>query len=184
MSAITAQMQGLSLHEPVQAATSPPPDDAQSPPKPRHPHPTKPVQVNIRPLPSREDCRAARQHCMYYGFYAGEFAIQKMLINCFPEQLEGRNPFDASLFLAGLGHVRGVTGRPDIGVHIAYVAKRNKDMVPTIGLEVGQVTFIVGLFPLEQEAYLNRPTQAQVDMLAEMFGTKPTWWEIAQLSDL
>ena len=121
---------------------------------------------------------------MYYGFYAGEFAIQKMLINCFPEQLEGRDPFDAGLFLAGLGHVREVTGRRDIGVHIAYVAKRNKDMVPTIGLDVGQVTFIVGLFPLEQEAYLNRPTQEEVDMLAEMFGTKPTWWEIAQLTDL
>lgn len=121
---------------------------------------------------------------MYYGFYAGEFAIQKMLINSFPEQLGGRDPFDAGLFLTGLNYVRDVTGRSSIGVHIAYVAQRNKDMVPSIGLDVGEATFIVGLFPLEQEAYLNRPTQEEVDMLAEMFGTKPTWWEIAQLTDL
>ena len=78
-----------------------------------------------------------------------------------------------------------VTRRADIGVHIAYyVAQRNKDMVPSIRLDAGDATFIVELFPLKQEVYLNRPTQEEVDVLAEMFGTKPTWLEIAQFSDL
>ncbi|KAI1791754.1 hypothetical protein LXA43DRAFT_1010354 [Ganoderma leucocontextum] len=184
MSSITARIQELTLDEPGQAATTPKPDAAQSLPKSRRPRATNPVQVNPRPLPTAEECRAARKRCMYYGFYAGEDAIQKMLINCFPKQLGGRDPYDPGLFLTGLAFVRDVTGRRDIGVHIAYVAQRNKDATPSIGLEAGAVTFIVGLFPLEREAYINRITQEDVDMLAEYFGTKPSWWEIAQLGDI
>ena len=59
---------------------------------------------------------------MYYGFYAGEHAIQKMLINSFPEQLGGKDPFDPGFFITGLNYVRHVTKRRDIGVHIAYIA--------------------------------------------------------------
>ena len=121
---------------------------------------------------------------MYYGFYAGEHAIQKMLINSFPEQLGGKDPFDPGFFITGLNYVRHVTKRRDIGVHIAYIAQRNKEMVPSIGLDVGEPKFIIWLFALEEEAYRKRITQEKVDMLAEMFGTKPTWWEIAQLTDL
>ena len=121
---------------------------------------------------------------MYYGFYGGENALQKMMINCFPEELEGRKLYDPNLFLAAIEFIRNVTGRPDIGIHSAYVAQRNKDAIPSIGLEVGKQTFIVGLFPLEREAYMNRITQENVDMLEEFFGTKPTWWEISQLTDL
>ena len=121
---------------------------------------------------------------MYYGFYGGELAIQKMLINCFPKELEGRNPLDPYLFLAALEFLRDVTNRADIGIHVAYVSQRNKDAIPSIGLDVGAVTFIVGLFPLEKEAYMNRITQENVDMLAEFFGTKPSWWEISQLCSL
>ncbi|PIL28194.1 hypothetical protein GSI_09731 [Ganoderma sinense ZZ0214-1] len=186
-SSISARMQELSLDsgDSVRPAATPQPHPAKSRlPEHRRPHFTSSVQVNPRPLPTPEECRAARKRCMYYGFYAGEMALQKMLIKCFPEQLSGRDPFDASLFLAGLGYVRDVTGRGDIGVHIAWVAQRNKDMVPSIGIEVGRPTFIVGLFPLEKEAYVNRLTQEMVDLLAEMFETKPTWWEIEDLTDL
>ncbi|KAI1791756.1 hypothetical protein LXA43DRAFT_1094363 [Ganoderma leucocontextum] len=186
MSSITARMKELSLDEPVQPATTPQPDstNSESPRKPRRPRATNPVQVNPRPLPTAEECRAARKRCMYYGFYGGEDAIQKMLIDCFPEQLGGRDPFDPGLFISALDFVRNITGRPDIGIHIAYVAQRNKDAIPSIGLEAGAVTFIVGLFPLEREAYINRITQEDVDMLAGFFGTKPSWWEIAQLCDI
>ena len=121
---------------------------------------------------------------MYYGFYAGELAIQKMLINSFPEQLGGKDPFDPGFFITGLDYVRRVTKRRDIGVHIAWVAHRNKEMVPSIGLDVGDATFIIGLFALAEGPYRKRITQEKVDLLAEMFGTKPTWWEIAQLTDL
>ena len=31
---------------------------------------------------------------------------------------------------------------------------------------------------------MNRITQENVDMLAEFFGTKPSWWEISQLCSL
>nr|VWP02357.1 Protein kinase domain-containing protein [Ganoderma boninense] len=121
---------------------------------------------------------------MYYGFYAGELALQRMVIKCFPDQLGGRDPFDVGLFIVGLAYVRDVTERQDIGLHIAYVSKRAKETVPSIGLRVGEPTFIVGLFALEQDAYMNRITQEKVDLLAEMFETKPTWWEIEHLTDL
>ncbi|KAI1791753.1 hypothetical protein LXA43DRAFT_392443 [Ganoderma leucocontextum] len=188
MSSIEAQMRGLSLDELVQAATTAAPQprgrDAESLRRPRRARATNPVQVNPRPLPSAEECRAARKRCMYYGFYGGELAIQRMLIDCFPKQLGGRDPFEPGLLLPGVNFIRDITGRPDIGVHIAYVAQRNKDAIPSIGLEVDEVTFIVGLFPLEREAYINRITQEDVDMLAELFGTKPSWWEIAQLCNV
>ncbi|KAM5536505.1 hypothetical protein V8D89_009782 [Ganoderma adspersum] len=190
MSSAEDLRRGLSLDsdEPtVQAAgtdTASQPDIGEPLWKPRRKRTKNPTQVSPRPLPTAEECRAARKRCMYYGFYAGELAIQNMLLNCFPKRLGGRDLCDAGLVLTGLTFVRDVTGRPDIGLHMAYVAKRNKDMVPSIGLGVDEITFIVGLFPLGKEAYINRLTQEAVDMLEEMFGTKPTWWEIAQLGDL
>ena len=57
---------------------------------------------------------------MCYGFYAGELAIQKMLINSFPEQLGGKDPFDPGFFITGLDYVHRVKKRRDIGVHIAF----------------------------------------------------------------
>ncbi len=121
---------------------------------------------------------------MYYGFYAGGLTMQRMIIKCFPEELEGRDPDDPNLFLAAVEFIRDITDRADIGIHVAYVSQRNKDVIPSIEPQVGAATFIVGLFPLEQEAYMNRITQENVDMLAEFFGTKPTWWEISQLCTL
>ncbi|KAM5536336.1 hypothetical protein V8D89_009988 [Ganoderma adspersum] len=184
MPSITARMQGLSLDEPTQVAKTPQPDDAQPRRRGYRRRATDPTQVNSRPFPTVQECRAARKRCMYYGFYGGENAMQKMMINCFPEELEGRKLYDPNLFLAAIEFIRSVTGRPDIGIHSAYVGQRNKDAIPSIGLEVGEQTFIVGLFPLEREAYMNRITQENVDMLEEFFGTKPTWWEISQLTDL
>ena len=121
---------------------------------------------------------------MYYGFYGGELAIQQMLIDCFPEKLGARKPYEPGLLLSALRFLRNLTGRPDIGIHMAYVAQRNKDAIPSIGLDVDEVTFIIGLFPLEREAYINRITQEDVDLLEVLFGTKPSWWEIAQLCDV
>ena len=111
-------------------------------------------------------------------------ALPNMIIKCFPEELEGRDPDDPNLYLAAVEFIRNVTGRPDIAIHIAYVAQRNKDQIPSIELEVGECGFIVGLFPLEKEAYQNRITQENVDMLADFFGTKPSWWEIAEFTTL
>ncbi|PIL28180.1 hypothetical protein GSI_09717 [Ganoderma sinense ZZ0214-1] len=184
MPSITARMQGLSLEEPPKVATTPQPDDA---PPVRRSYPrltSNPTQVNSRPLPTVQECRTARRGCLYYGFYAGELALGKMIIKCFPEELAGRDPSEPNLFLAGLDFIRDVTNRHDIAIHIAWVTQRNKDQIPSIELEVGETTFVVCLFPLEREAYMNRITQENVDMLAEFFGTKPSWWEIGEFTSL
>ncbi|PIL28187.1 hypothetical protein GSI_09724 [Ganoderma sinense ZZ0214-1] len=184
MPSITARMQGLSLEEPPEVATTPQPADAR-PVRRSYPRPNSdPTQVNPRPLPTAQECRTARRGCMYYGFYAGELELPKMIIKCFPEQLEGRDPCDPNLYLAAVEFIRDVTNRPDIAIHIAWVAQRNKDQIPSIGLDVGECSFIVALFPLEREAYMNRITQENVDMLAEFFGAKPSWWEIAEFTTL
>ncbi|KAM5536334.1 hypothetical protein V8D89_009986 [Ganoderma adspersum] len=189
---ITTPIQELSLdagaasgtHWQLEVVTTPQPDGTQSKCRGYRRRSTNPTQVNSRPFPTAQEYRAAKKRCMHYGFYGGEDAIQKMTINCCPEELQGRKPYDPNLLLAAIEFIRNVTGRPDIGVHSAYVAQRNKDAIPFIGLEVGEQTFIISLFALEREAYMNRITQENVDMLEEFFGTKPSWWEIAQLTEL
>ncbi|PIL28174.1 hypothetical protein GSI_09711 [Ganoderma sinense ZZ0214-1] len=184
MPSITARMQGLSLEESPTVATTPQPGDARPVRRSYSRLNSNPTRVNPRPLPTAQECRTARKGCMYYGFYADELALPKMIIKCFPEELEGRDPCDPNLYLAAVEFIRDVTNRHDIAIHIAWVAQRNKDQIPSIGLKVGGCAFIVGLFPLEREAYMNRITQENVDMLAEFFGTKPSWWEIAEFTSL
>ena len=121
---------------------------------------------------------------MYYGFYAGDLTLEKMIIRCFPEELAGRDPRDPHLFLAAVEFIRDVTDRPDIRIPIAIIAQRNKDADPSIEGEVGEATFIVGLLQLDMESYINRITQENVDMLAEFLGAKPSWWEIEEFTEL
>ena len=40
---------------------------------------------------------------------------------------------------------------------------------------------VLSLFALEEESYLGRMTQKEVDEIAEMAGMKPTWWRITHL---
>lgn len=120
---------------------------------------------------------------MYYGFYADNDALQKMLINRFPKRLGHRDPTNVALLYPALLYLRDHFKRPDISVHVAVLPQRAKDLNPDIEDEVGEDVLILGLFPLEEEAYLDRMTQKEVDKLAGMMGTKPTWWRISLLMD-
>ncbi|PIL37551.1 hypothetical protein GSI_01245 [Ganoderma sinense ZZ0214-1] len=104
-----------------------------------------------------------------------------MLINCFPEHLGHRDPMNNTLLYPALMFLRKHFRRRDISVASAILPQRAKDLNPEIEDEVGEVVLIVALFQLEEEEYLNRMTQAQVDELEELMGTKPTWWRIAHL---
>ena len=66
-------------------------------------------------------------------------------------------------------------------MHIAYVAQRHKDAMPNIQAAVGGPVIIFGLFPLERKSISHRISQEGADKLAELLGSKPMWWEIAQL---
>ncbi|KAI1795065.1 hypothetical protein LXA43DRAFT_993322 [Ganoderma leucocontextum] len=185
MTSIAAPMQLLSLTE-VSSTTPPqdnPPREPQTQPREKAPRKSRPDQVDPRPLPPMDEwvqVKAARG-CMYYGFYADDDGLQRMLINCFPKQLGHRDPTNAALLYPALLFLRKHFERPDISVHTAILPQRAKDLNPTIEEDVGQHVLILGLFPLEEEAYLDRMTQEEVDELAELMGTKPTWWRISQL---
>ena len=67
---------------------------------------------------------------------------------------------------------------------MAAVAQPAKDLNPGPGMikeEVGEDVLVLGLFALEEESYLSRMTQREVDEIAEMTGMKPTWWRITHL---
>ena len=119
--------------------------------------------------------------CMYYGFYAGNEDLQKMLINAFPKQLGHRDPSGCTFLYPALMFLRKHFRRRDICVASGYLPQRAKGLNPEIENDVGEPVLILGLFPLEEEAYLDRMTQEDVDELAELMGKKPTWWRIAQL---
>ncbi|PIL37544.1 hypothetical protein GSI_01238 [Ganoderma sinense ZZ0214-1] len=189
MTSVTAQMQELSLDEASAStpATPKPPAEAQTrkSPKITETRASRPDQVDTRPVPSTDEWLEvqAAGGCMYYGFYADNDSLQKMLINRFPDKLSNRNPRNVTLLYPALLFLRDVFKRDDISVHIGVLSQRAKDLNPSIEEEVGKHVLILGLFPLEMEAYLDRMTQKQVDRLARLMGTKPTWWRIAQLMD-
>ncbi|KAI1795068.1 hypothetical protein LXA43DRAFT_993328 [Ganoderma leucocontextum] len=189
MASITASMQALSL-DAAPASTTPPQDNLQAEPqtRPRREkarRKSRPDQVDPRPLPPTDEWLAvkAAKGCMYYGFYADNAALQKMLINCFPKQLGHRDPTNAALLYPAILFLRNHFKRDDLSVHIAVLPQRAKDLNPTIEHEAGQQVLILGVFPLEKEAYLDRMSQKDVNELADLMGTKPTWWKISQLMD-
>ena len=120
--------------------------------------------------------------CMYYGFYAGNEDLQNMLIHrAFPKQLGHRDPSGCTFLYPALMFLRKHFRRRDICVASGYLPQRAKDLNPEIEDDIGEPVLILSLFPLEEEAYLDRMTQEDVDELAELMGKKPTWWRIAQL---
>ncbi|PIL37547.1 hypothetical protein GSI_01241 [Ganoderma sinense ZZ0214-1] len=185
MAAITAPMQALSLD----GVASPEPPRDISPTESQTPTPeaprrkSRPDQVDPRPFPPMEEWHEvdAAGDCMYYGFYAGDDGLQKMLINCFPEHLGHKDPMNATLLYPALMFLRKHFRRRDISLATAILPQRAKDLSPEIEDEVGEHVLILGLFPLEEEPYLNRMTQAEVDEFEELMGTKPTWYRVAHL---
>ncbi|KAI1795067.1 hypothetical protein LXA43DRAFT_1178964 [Ganoderma leucocontextum] len=185
MASITASMQALSL-DAAAASTTPPQDNLQTEPqnRPRREkarRKSRPDQVDPRPLPPTDEWLKvkAAKGCMYYGFYADDDMLQQMLASRYPE-LRDREPNDVFVYPALL-YLRTRFERNDIGLHLAVLPRWAKDLNPTIEAEVGEKVLILGLFPLEEEAYLNRMTQKDVDEIAELMGTKPTWWRISHL---
>ncbi|KAM5542333.1 hypothetical protein V8D89_003792 [Ganoderma adspersum] len=180
MTAITSSMQSLSLDE---APISIPPQDQQSqtPTKPRRS--SRPDQVNPLPLPPMDEWAevTAANGSMYFGFYADADMLQRVLSSFCPKLRPGRREFNDAFIYPALMYLRSHYGRSDIGLHVAAVPQRAKDLNPEIEEEVGENVLIIGLFALEEESYLNRMTQKEVDEIAELMGTKPTWWRITHL---
>ena len=115
---------------------------------------------------------------MYFVFYAGANPLQKALISCFPEELKDRDPDSLVILWHAVLYFREIIGCYDLYLHVGTVSQRVKDCIPSIEEDVGANVFILilGLFPLEVEAFERRITQEGADQLSRMLGTHPTWW--------
>ena len=113
---------------------------------------------------------------MYFGFYAGANAVQEALISCFPNELKDRDPDSFVMLWNAVLYFREITGCNDLDLHVGTVSQRVKDCIPSIEEDVGANVFILGLFPLEVEAFERRITQEGADQLSRLLGTPPTWW--------
>ena len=118
---------------------------------------------------------------MYFGFYAGANAVQKALISCFPNELKDRDPDSLVMLWNAVLYFREITGCHDLDLHVGIVSQRVKDLIPSIEEDVGAHVLMLGLFPLEVDAYERRITQEGADKLSQVLGTPPTWWRISQL---
>ena len=118
---------------------------------------------------------------MYFGFYAGAGALHRALLRCFPDTLKDTDPYNISILWPALLYTRGTAGRDDLTLNIGIVSQRVKDQIPSIEEDVGAHVLILGLFPLEVDAYERRITQEGADKLSQVLGTPPTWWRISQL---
>ncbi|EJF60873.1 hypothetical protein BD309DRAFT_966302 [Dichomitus squalens] len=186
MPSVTAQMQTLSL------------DEAPATPRQQHsdrsggtaePHTQnkssrrssrrRPRRVSPYPLPPREECLEAKSRgkCMCFGFYADAGTFQKAMISRFPDQLKDRDPYDMTLLWSTVLYLRRIIGCADLDLHIGTVSQRVKDQIPSIEDDVGESVMIVGLFPLDVEAYERRITQEGADEISRFVGMPPTWWE-------
>ena len=134
------------------------------------------------PLPPKDEwlkVRAAKGS-MYFGFYADDDVLQRVLAAGCRKLRPGRRKFNDAFIYPALLWLRSRYGS-QIGLHLAAVPQRAKDLNPGIEMEVDEDVFIIGLFELEEESYFNRLTQKEVDEIAELMGTKPTWWRITHL---
>ena len=150
---------------------------------PHQPVSRRPRLVSPHPLPPRDECLEARRRgkCMYFGFYAGASGLQRALISCFPKELTDRDPYSLAILWPAVLYLREITGRYDLDLHVGIVSQRLKDLIPSIEEDVGAHVLILGLFPLEVDAYERRITQEGADKLSQVLGTPPTWWRISQL---
>lgn len=119
--------------------------------------------------------------CMYYGFYADNFSLQKMLASCLPKELGHKDLLNTAFLYPAILFLRRHFRRHDLSVATAILPQRAKDLNPSIEDQVGDHVLILGLFPLEEEAYLDRMTKDEVNELSDLMGTKPTWWRVSQL---
>ena len=120
---------------------------------------------------------------MYFGFYAGQGALQKALIRLYPDILRNTEPSDISILWPALLHIQALSGCSGLPLHVGIVSQRIKDQIPSIEDDVDDHVFVLGIFKLEKESFENRITQKTVDKLSKLLGTPPTWWKISQLLD-
>ena len=117
---------------------------------------------------------------MYFGFYAGANAVQKALISCFPKELKDRDPYSLAILWPAVLYLREITGRYDLDLHVGIVSQRVKDLIPSIEEDVGEHALVIGLFPMEADAFEDRITQEGANKISKLFGTPPTWWRVSQ----
>ena len=120
---------------------------------------------------------------MYFGFYAGQGALQKALIRLYPDILRNTEPSDISILWPALLHIQALSGCSGLPLHVGIVSQRIKDQIPSIEDDVDDHVFVLCIFKLEKESFENRITQKAVDKLSKLLRTPPTWWKISQLLD-
>ena len=142
----------------------------------------RPRQVSPSPLPSLAECLEAKAagDRMYFGFYAGAGALHRALLRCFPDTLKDTEPYNMSILWPALLYIRGTAGRDDLTLNMGIVSQRVKDQIPSIEEDVGEHALVIGLFPMEADAFEDRITQEGASKISKLFGTPPTWWRVSQ----
>ncbi|TBU26423.1 hypothetical protein BD309DRAFT_966307 [Dichomitus squalens] len=190
MSSFRSQMQAMSLEERHEVSQQRDSDKSKTGAEPHAQtelsHQSKDdLQVSPYPLPPLEECLEAKRakHCMYFGFYAGRDGVQKALISSFPEEFGNRYPDDISILWPALLYLRAITKCDELELHVGVVSQRVKDQILSIQEPVGASVLVLGLFPLDREAFERRITQEGANKISKLFGTPPTWWRISQVTE-
>ena len=91
-----------------------------------------------------------------------------------------RSRTQTSILWPALLYIRGTAGRDDVTLNMGIVSQRVKDQIPSIEEDVGEHALVIGLFPMEADAFEDRITQEGANKISKLFGTPPIWWRVSQ----